>query len=105
MKCAIDSLEGERGARGLLVCTALPGRGRVKVKCQHRLATYLNCRFLAFLGSGFWRRHESASTLGFCFVLVPPEQPFSCLYWLGDSGKDCGGAMASLMGCSGTGET
>lgn len=53
MKCAIDSLEGERGASGLWVCTALPGRGRLKVKCQHRLATSLNCRFPAFLGSGF----------------------------------------------------
>lgn len=53
MKCAISGLEGERGASGLLVCTALPGRGRGKVKCQHRLATSLNCVFPAFLGSGF----------------------------------------------------
>lgn len=60
MKCAIDSLEGERDASGLLVCTALPGSG--KVKDQHRLATFLNCRFPPFLGSGFWRRYESPST-------------------------------------------
>lgn len=62
MKCAMEGLEGQSGASGLLVCTALPGRGRVKVKCQHRLATSLNCKFPAFLGSGFWRKHESAST-------------------------------------------
>uniref|UniRef100_A0A8C3UFJ5 Ovotransferrin n=1 Tax=Catharus ustulatus TaxID=91951 RepID=A0A8C3UFJ5_CATUS len=43
----------ERGVQVNSVCTALPGRGRGKVKCQHRLASSLNCKFPAFLALCF----------------------------------------------------